>query len=213
MGTTFFTSDLHIGHRSILKYTGRGPIMVGCAQQGEDEEIEKGELERRLHVHNNWVLSRINATVGPADHLYILGDLFFGDKWLAGHWIDQLKCKHRIFIEGNHDDDLMNFYHNSGLFEEVHGSYHEIKVNGHKIILSHYPIAEWNRGHKGTLHLHGHCHGNFDYKSANLHDKKILDVGWDNSIKVLGEYTPFSLEQIEEYMKGRVNILHHNKAG
>ncbi len=213
MGTTFFTSDLHIGHRSILKYTERGPIMVGCAQQGEDEEIEKGELERRLHVHNNWVLNRINATVGPTDHLYILGDLFFGDKWLAGHWIDQLKCKHRIFIEGNHDDDLMSFYRNSGLFEEVHGSYHEIKVNGHKIILSHYPIAEWNRGHKGALHLHGHCHGNFDYKSANLQDKKILDVGWDNSIKVLGEYTPFSLEQIEEYMKGRVNILHHNKAG
>jgi calcineurin-like phosphoesterase family protein len=213
MGQNFFTSDLHIGHRSIIKYTVRGPIMVGCPQQGEEEEVEKSEMDRRMAIHDAWALGRINATVGPTDYLYIVGDLFFGDKWLAAHWIDQIRTKHRILIGGNHDDKLMDFYKWSGLFEEVHDHRLEIKVNGVIYNLDHHPAVEWSRGHRGAIHLHGHCHGNFDYKAANLHDKKILDIGWDNSLNVLGEYTPFSLEQVNEYMKDRVNITHHNKAG
>jgi calcineurin-like phosphoesterase family protein len=128
MGQPYFTSDLHIGHRSILKYTGRGPIMVGCPQQAEDEVVEHKEMDRRMAIHNEWVLNRINATVGPSDHLYIIGDLFFGDQWLAAHWIDQLKTKHRIFIGGNHDDKLMDFYKTSGLFELVRDDRLEITV-------------------------------------------------------------------------------------
>jgi calcineurin-like phosphoesterase family protein len=212
MGQPFFTSDLHINHRSILKYTVRGPVL-GLPQQGEDEEVERHEMDRRMMIHNDWVLNRINNRVGPKDHLYIAGDLFFGDRWLAAHWIDQIRTKHRILIGGNHDDDMMDFYRFCGLFEEVHNHRMEVKIDGLLYVIDHHPIVEWNRGHKGAIHLHGHCHGNFDYKSANLHDKKILDIGWDNSINVLGEYAPFSLEQVTEYMKGRVNITHHNKAG
>lgn len=216
MGQPFFTSDLHINHRSILKYTVRSAAL-GFPQQGEDEEVEEGELTRRINVHNDWVLKRINATVGPSDHLYILGDLFFGDQWLAAYWIDQLKTKHRILVTGNHDEEgkgkLIRFYQSSGLFEEVFMHRTQVKIDGHFFVLDHHPIAEWNRGHKGAIHLHGHCHGNFDYVSANLHDKRILDVGWDNAVKVLGDYRPFSLAEVEAYMKGRVNILHHNKAG
>jgi calcineurin-like phosphoesterase family protein len=212
MGQPYFTSDLHINHRSILKYTSRSSVL-GFPQQGEDEEVEESVLLHRIAVHNDWVLKTINANVGPSDHLYFLGDLFFGDQWLAAYWIDQLRTKHRIFVSGNHDDKLIGFYETSGLFEAVFRHRTEVKINGHLLVLDHHPIAEWNRGHKGSLHLHGHCHGNFDYVSANLQDKKILDVGWDNSVKVLGEYRPFSLAEVEAYMKGRVNILHHNKAG
>lgn len=212
MGMPFFTSDLHINHRSILKYTTRSSAL-GFPQQGEDEEVEEGVLMQRIAVHNDWVLKRINETVSPSDHLYILGDLFFGDQWLAAYWIDQIRTRHRIFVSGNHDDKMVEFYQWSELFEEVHQHRMQAKINGHMYVLDHHPIVEWNRGHKGALHLHGHCHGNFDYKSANLHDKKILDVGWDNAVKVLGEYRPFSLAEVEAYMADRVNITHHNKAG
>jgi calcineurin-like phosphoesterase family protein len=212
MGQPYFTSDLHVNHRSILKYTSRSSVL-GFPQQGEDEEVPGAELDRRLAIHNQWVLDLVNDTVGPKDHLYIIGDLFFGDQWLAAYWISRIRTKHRILIGGNHDEDFMEFYKWSGLFEEVHDHRMKLKVDGKVMILDHHPIVEWDRGHKGVIHLHGHCHGNFDYKSANLHDKKILDVGLDNAIKVLGEYKPFSLEQVEAYMKDRVNITHHNKAG
>jgi calcineurin-like phosphoesterase family protein len=210
LGTQFFTSDLHINHRSILKYTVRGPIMVGCPQQGEEEEVEKSEMDRRMAIHNDWVLRRINATVGPTDHLYIIGDLFFGDQWLAAHWIDQLKCKHRIFIGGNHDDKLMDFYKWCGLFEAVYDHRLELKINGQRFILDHFPLVTWNGDKNGAIHLHGHLHGGGYGASISAHaNKKILDIGWDNSINLLGEYTPFSVDDVIRLVGHKANHDHH----
>jgi calcineurin-like phosphoesterase family protein len=213
MGKTYFTSDLHIGHRSILRYTPRGEVL-GFGPQNEDEDLPKDVVDHRTEVHNAWVLDRINATVQPQDTLYILGDLFFGDQWLAAYWISQIKCRHKILVPGNHDHEqkgLVAFYAASGLFENV-VDYLEVKIDGVRYVMCHYPIVEWNKGHRGAIHLHGHCHANFDYVKANLADKRILDVGWDSSLKVLGEYRPFELADILKYMEGRVNITHHNKA-
>jgi calcineurin-like phosphoesterase family protein len=205
MAKTWFTSDLHLRHTSILKYT--------------DRDSEKGirinpkltfSLEERMRFHDDWIISQINTFVGERDYLYLIGDLVLGaNKWQAGYLISQINCKHKVLVGGNHDEKLMDFYRDSGLFETVHAHRTEIKLNGRRLILDHHPIVEWNGGHHGTWHLHGHCHGNFDYKAANLHDKRILDVGWDNAVKVLGEYRPFEFEDLDKYMTGRVSISHH----
>jgi calcineurin-like phosphoesterase family protein len=215
MGKTHFTSDLHIRHRSILRYTPRGEVL-GFGPQNEDEDLPLVEVERRVTIHDQWVLDTINAHVQPQDNLYILGDLFFGDKWLAAYWISQIKCRHKFLVPGNHDHEqpgLVDFYADCGLFEAVYPHRAEVKIDGLRYVLDHYPIVEWNKGHRGSLMLHGHCHANFNYAKADLADKKILDVGWDSSVKVLGEYRPFELADIAKFMEGRVNITHHNKAG
>jgi len=61
------------------------------------------------------------------------------------------------------------------------------------IILSHFPYATWNRSHYGSLHFHGHSHGNLP------HIKNRLDVGVDNAYKLLGEYRPFTLNEAVKF--------------
>lgn len=201
MSKTWFTSDLHLRHLPILKYTDRLKSINPNPSAGLKEQME---------MHDSWVISQINTFVGERDYLYLIGDLVLGaNKWQAGYLISQINSVHKVLIGGNHDDKLMAFYRNSGLFEEVYDHRAEIRLNGHSVILDHHPIAEWNKGHHGSWMLHGHCHANFDYKSANLHDKRILDVGWDSAAKVLGEYRPFEIADIEKYMEGRVSISHH----
>ena len=57
----------------------------------------------------------------------------------------------------------------------------EIKFNGHKICMMHYPIAEWHDCHHGSLMLHGHLHGN----NSGLRKYRVRDVGYDATGKVV----------------------------
>jgi calcineurin-like phosphoesterase family protein len=207
MSQTFFTSDLHLEHHAILEYTPRGKYL--------ERLLGIGHCTRPVSMddHNQWVVDTINETVGERDRIYFLGDLFMGgNQWIAGYWISKIKCVHKHLISGNHDESLFDFYCSSKLFETCDKHRTEIKLNGKRIILDHHPIAEWSNGHHSSWHLHGHSHGNFNYERANLHDKRILDVGWDNAVKVLGQYRPFNFEQVAQYMEGRISIEHHGKA-
>ena len=56
-----------------------------------------------------------------------------------------------------------------------------------KLVLFHYPIDSWNRYHHGTLHLHGHTHGNLADKPGRC------DVGVDK-----WSMQPVTLPQIKE---------------
>jgi calcineurin-like phosphoesterase family protein len=209
MGTLYFTSDLHLSHRAILQYTDRGAFLRQKYNLNPNPEFEAQQLSDLMVIHNEWVIQNINRRVGPTDHLYIVGDLAFGSKWEAAALIEKLNC-HRHLVWGNHDSKLVDFYRSSGLFETV-TKYADVVYSKRRLALFHSPIAEWEGGHHGVIHLHGHCHSNFDYEKAGLQNKCILDVGWDNSVKVLGYYGPFSFEQIEKYMEGRESIAHHGQ--
>lgn len=208
MGTLYFTSDLHFNHKSILnpEYTERGTYI---RQEGAGRLTDAADSDL-MGVHNQWIIDTINARVTSTDHLYILGDVAFGSQWEAAALIDKIQG-HRHLVLGNHDSNLADFYKSSGLFETV-TMYAEVVYNKKRIILFHFPIAEWNAGHYSSWHLHGHCHSNFDYEKAGLANKRILDVGWDNSKKAFGFYGPISFEQVQDYMDGRESILHHGQA-
>ena len=60
------------------------------------------------------------------------------------------------------------------------------------IVLSHYPMAEWDRKHYGSWHLHGHSHCKHIAKPGELK----IDVGVD-----CNNYTPVSLHQVAERMR------------
>ena len=90
-------------------------------------------------------------------------------------------------IVGNHDthflkikDELLH----EGLLASV-TLYHEIYLkNGSKAVLFHYPIYEWNGGHRGAIMLHGHIHE----RNVNEYIQgKILNVGFDNHGFMLSE--------------------------
>jgi len=55
------------------------------------------------------------------------------------------------------------------------GHYAEVWIDDVMCVLTHYPIASWNRIGKGAYNIHGHCHRNL---KEDLSIKR-LDVGWE----------------------------------
>ena len=58
------------------------------------------------------------------------------------------------------------------------------------LVLFHYPLAEWNAGHHGSIQLYGHIHANI----ANIKGK-ALNASYDLHGKIL------SFEEIYDLVK------------
>ena len=133
--TTWFTSDIHFGHKNIITYCKRPYTDVA-------------EMDRA--IINTW-----NNKIQPTDTVYFLGDFSFHKESKTREIILQLNgIKHMIL--GNHDrgwgkDEAMWYEY----FVEV-DDYKRLTVDGHKFVLCHFPFKSWERGY---VNLHGHTHG------------------------------------------------------
>lgn len=182
---TFFTSDLHFEHRNIIKYTNRPWTF-------EDQTAQ--------------LVDRWNAKVGMDDDVYHLGDFTFATH--KGFYRTDNIIRHLHgnihFIRGNHCEPALWQMIEDANIPHVNWikDYAEIKVEGQKIILCHFPFTIWNACHHGSWHLHGHCHGSFKGKG------KILDVGIDNH----PDHQVFSFEEVKAHMdKQKIAVHdHHN---
>ena len=83
------------------------------------------------------------------------------------------------------------------LFTTVLPELTKIKIDKQEIILSHFPLEEWENIDRGSIHLHGHCHHTKDYTDLNMYSKR-MDVGMDWE-----EFRPYSWNEIKEEMKER----------
>ena len=81
--------------------------------------------------------------------------------------------------------------------------YLDLEVNKQHLILSHFPIEEWDGIGKNYIHLHGHCHGSKNNSLMNTEYKRI-DVGMDWS-----EFRPYHIDEIFKLMKDRKNFIRH----
>jgi calcineurin-like phosphoesterase family protein len=170
--TVWFTSDLHFRHKNILKYNPD-------TRQYVDHE------DMREKIILEW-----NSRVKAEDTVYHLGDFSFGSKTYTSDIIKELKGTIN-FIRGNHDQNWL----------EPMVDYQEIRIEGQKIVLFHFPIGSWHGQCRGTWHLHGHCHGSYADSKG-----KMLDVGWDNVGAKL-----ISFEEIKVLMdKQEININDHH---
>ena len=66
----------------------------------------------------------------------------------------------------------------------------------------HFPIAEFDKQHRGAVHFHGHLHGNV----SGLEHFRVRDVGFDSTGKLLLEMGA----AIKDAMKGEIKP-HSNK--
>ena len=128
----YYISDLHFGHKNVLKFDNR-PF-------GSVEEMNQAILD-------NW-----NKTVTDKDEVYVLGDVFWKND-LADEILPKLKGQKHL-VKGNHDrvNSIMKSQYTSI------SDYKRIKDEGLDIILSHYPIAHWDGQFHGSVHLYGHIH-------------------------------------------------------
>lgn len=188
----FFTSDLHFGHSAILNF-------CPCFRNYRNtDEMDRGLIDM-------W-----NSTVGVNDEVYNLGDYSFHKDIERTITISKkLKGKHTLIL-GNHDskirdnvDRLLTEVKDDGnrLFENIY-HYHEKSVRYKdeklKLIMFHYPILEWNSGHRGSIHLYGHVHDNLsDLKG------RALNVGYDLHGKII------HLRDVISYTKHLEPFIHH----
>jgi calcineurin-like phosphoesterase family protein len=80
----------------------------------------------------------------------------------------------KILIEGNHDRKLLNDPVFRSCFAEVH-PYLCITYEKTRVVMFHYPIAEWDQMHRGAVHLHGHLHGGV----SGMEKFRCRDMGID----------------------------------
>ena len=178
---TFITSDLHFGHKNIMKF---------CPQN-------RGHYTDTDHMREE-MIRMWNDRVEPEDLVYILGDVAFLPA------ADAVKIMHRlngrkILVEGNHDRKLLNDPVFRRCFEEVH-KYLWLTYEGTQVIMFHYPIAEWDQMHRGSVHFHGHLHGN----TSGLEHYRCRDAGYDAT----GQIVWLIEDAIKDALKGQVKGHH-----
>lgn len=176
--TTWFTSDHHFSHENIIKYSNRPFTSVA-------------EMDAEM-------VKRWNAVVGPKDWVWHLGDFTLGNQETADRWFRELNGSVHVLANPWHHDK--RWLHKGGYRTRTSSVFENnepiVVLKSQKfehppIVLCHYPLAEWDRKHYGSWHLHGHSHCNFKYPAGSL----ALDVGVD-----CHNFYPISLEQVRQMM-------------
>ena len=170
LARTFFTADHHFGHENIIKYCKRPFASVF-------------EMDRQLI--RNW-----NKVVGFDDIVFYLGDFTLSDEVAAQQYLSNLNG-HVIMLKipWHHDRRWIN------KIQDAHTRSGPVTFVGSECIvecvewksgnysrimhLSHWPIGEWDRKHYGSIHLHGHSHGNYMGDWHHI-GELCFDVGVDH---------------------------------
>ncbi len=166
------SSDPHYNHRNICR--GVSTWESGTRDYDDMESM------------NNKLVENINKSINHNDILFCLGDWSFGGRGSVSEFRSQIDCKNIHLILGNHDKHI-----SMDGFRSVN-NYLEIKIDGIKMVLSHYPIASWNGLKRGSIHLFGHCHLPTEHK---LREGKSMDVGFDGN-----NMMPYSMKEIISIM-------------
>lgn len=193
----YFTSDNHFFHHNILK-----KFCVGT-RQGKD-----------VNEMNELMIRRWNEVVQPTDHVYSLGDFSFGRLEETVNVVRRLNG-HKHLIWGNHDQVIKNNIHrfngaNDGMFESFH-DYLEMTIEGHHVVLFHFPIYEWNKMHRGAFHLYGHIHSPYGYLENPAVTGRAMDVGIDS--RPQGDMTLWPWYDVRKILEKRDIRQHHEKKG
>ena len=145
----YFTSDTHWGHSAVLGF-GRRPF-------GSVEEM------------NAQMIVEWNQAVPKNARVFHMGDVSFMGTAKTAEVLSQLNGKIHL-IEGNHDRHMTKVCRS--FFQSIE-QMKELKIEGNRIVLCHFPLESWHNMHYGAWHLHGHTHGSLPGFGRRL------DVGMD----------------------------------
>ena len=182
--TDFVTSDLHFGHTNIMKF---------CP-------VTRARFNNDVSYMNEAMIKEWNSAVKPGDHTYILGDVCFAPWEKAVNYLSRLNGT-KTLVAGNHDKKLLKSQEFRDQFVEIR-DYMDISVDGTKVVMFHYPIAEWDQMHRGAVHLHGHLHGDH----SGLENYRARDVGMDATGMIVRKLESVVSEALRGAIKG-----HHQK--
>lgn len=192
--SVWFTSDLHIGHDSVIKFSQR-PF--------------KDSQEMSEYIREKW-----NLKVKPEDQVIVVGDVYFYlDKNQIKDYLSSLNGK-KILIRGNHDRKSREMY---AIGFDLVCEEMSMTIANERVTISHYPFrinkykylfykirhflfnflkikGSWSESTKlynkrpidnGQFLIHGHTHSKEKIKNKQIH------VGMD-----AWNYEPVSLGEI-----------------
>ena len=169
--TTWFTADLHLGHRNIIDYCNR-PFHT-------------------VDAMNNALIENWNEAVAPNDTVWVVGDFALGKIADTLPIVSTLHGR-KILVAGNHDrcwaghgrraDGWTERYIAAGLDDIVQGST-RVDVGKTRVVVCHFPYrgdsqrrdryVEHRPIDKGDWLLHGHVHDRW------VQTGRMINVGVD----------------------------------
>lgn len=212
----------HYGHRNI---------------SGKEESTWKSGYRhfKSTGEMNYTLVEQINKYVKPEDTLYHYGDFAMGGIGNIWKFRSKLNVNTIHLMYGNHDEhikanktvsgvmfdpigqiidgtltpDLVEDGYGEVRFQDIFTSVHDVlefKIGNQNFFGSHYPHLSWNHDGKGTIMLHSHNHGSLNQFNEQV---KRLDVGIDSAYMILGEFRPFSHDEVLEINKFKNVKGHH----
>jgi calcineurin-like phosphoesterase family protein len=178
----YFTADLHLHHKNIIRYAHRNPPFGNIAKM------------------DNGLIANWNSVVRKHDTVYHLGDFCFTRKSNIGYamhvYLNAMRKVNgrAVFLRGNHDKGLQQ------------GDYFICRrIDGIKVFMRHWPPWEhplrfphsFNIPLDVDLILCGHVHDKWKYHVHSVGQRRVpvINVGTD----VWG-YKPINLNTIMEDM-------------
>ena len=200
----YYISDLHFFHKRMIDH-------MDCRGFESMEEMHE------------YMIKKWNEKVRPNDEVVILGDLSIGDGKQTNEILNRLNGK-LYLIKGNHDKWVSDKISNTKRFTWIR-DYTELKDNGRKVILSHYPVMCYNGqyrlnedGSPKVYMLYGHVHNTMDQmlidkfqeitrntcrKARGYEELKPIPCNMINVFCMYSDYTPLTLDEWIELNKKR----------
>lgn len=172
----FFTSDLHFGHKNVIRFDNRPFASVD-------------EMDETLI--GNW-----NKKVGNGDFVYILGDISWHNDEKTCEIFARLNGR-KVLVKGNHDRVHGKV---KKCFEDI-SDYKEITLPGNRhIVLCHYPIVFFNRHHYGAYMFYGHLHNSLEWHMTENYKRELEQIGVSCNMYNVGtmihNYEPVTFAEI-----------------
>ena len=160
----FYTADPHFGYLPLV------------AKRGFETAAQMDEA----------LIAAWNGCVGPADTVYLIGDIGWNDGHVPCRTLARLNGRKHL-IRGNHDTGYQDAPLLYRYFESV-TDFLEIDDGLHHIFLSHYPML-FSKPH-GYM-IHGHLHGSGQFHDILRTLPQVLNAGVD-----VNNFAPVTLEQL-----------------
>ena len=130
----YFISDIHFGHKNVIRFCNR-PF-------------------KTVHEMNSQIVEKWNKKVTDADKVYVVGDVFLCDINEASSWINKLNG-YKILIKGNHDYGERKMLEAG--FDEFHRKLEYTMPDGRKALIQHFPLPDCLLDDYDLM-IHGHIH-------------------------------------------------------
>ena len=155
--STFFTSDLHLGHRKIIEFE---------AYARPFDTVED---------MNEAIVDRWNKTVNKKDVVWVLGDVVFGVENFQ--YLDRLNGIKKLVL-GNHDTYPIQRYMQH--FKKIQAC-----VKFQDCLLTHVPVHPSQLAYRFKANIHGHLHSNLVQYTSPFgtphEDKRYINVGLEQN--------------------------------